>query len=153
MKNKIKLIGKYLFLFFLGAVIYMLMELIWRQRTHWTMGILGGICFIELGLINEIIPWDMQLSVQALIGTILITVNEFISGLIINVWLGWNVWDYSNLPLNIMGQICIPFCIIWICVAIFAIVLDDYIRYIFFDEKRPRYRIGNTVYYPFKTKK
>lgn len=153
MKNKVKLIGKYLFLFFLGAVIYMLMELIWRQRTHWTMGILGGICFIELGLINEIIPWDMQLSIQALIGTVLITINEFISGLIINVWLGWNVWDYSNLPFNIMGQICIPFCIIWIFVAIFAIILDDYIRYIFFDEKRPKYRIGNTVYYPFKTKK
>ena len=141
MKNKIKLIGKYLFLFFLGAVIYMLMELIWRQRTHWTMGILGGICFIELGLINEIIPWDMQLSVQALIGTILITVNEFISGLIINVWLGWNVWDYSHVPLNILGQICLPFFFAWVGLSLVGIVLDDVIRWLCFGEEKPRYKI------------
>ena len=128
MKNKIKLIGKYLFLFFLGAVIYMLMELIWRQTTHWTMGILGGICFIELGLINEIIPWDMQLSVQALIGTTLITVNEFISGLIINIWLGWNVWDYSRMPYNFMGQICPQFTCYWFLLCIPAYFLCREIR-------------------------
>ena len=64
-----------------------------------------------------------------------------------------DIWDYSDLQFNIMGQICLLFCIVWIFVSAFAIVLDDYIRYIFFNEDRPRYKIGNKIYYPFKKKK
>lgn len=51
-----RLLNKYLFLFNVGGLLYILIELIWRGRSHWTMFLLGGICFVFLGLINEVLP-------------------------------------------------------------------------------------------------
>ena len=75
-----------------------------------------------------------------LIGACIVTFMEFISGYIINIKLGWQVWDYSNLPFNIMGQICLPFSIIWFFISLVAIVVDDYLRYWLFKEERPHYK-------------
>ena len=140
-KRIIKLIIKYVVLFVIGGLIYMSLELLWRSYTHWTMGVLGGICFICLGLINELLSWETPLVLQMFIGSIIITVLEFITGCIVNLWLGWDVWDYSNLPLNLLGQICLPFSILWYFVSAIGIVIDDYIRYIYFDEEYPRYKL------------
>ena len=139
--SKLKIITKYLFLGVIGSIIYMNLEILWRGYTHWTMGVLGGICFICLGLINEILSWETPLALQMLIGSTIITILEFITGCIVNLWLGWNVWDYSNLPLNLLGQICLPFSILWYFISAIGIVIDDYIRYIYFDEERPRYKL------------
>ena len=141
MMNKLKIITKYLFLGVIGSIIYMSLEILWRGYTHWTMGVLGGICFICLGLINELLSWKTPLVLQMLIGSTIITILEFIIGCIVNLWLGWNVWDYSNLPLNLLGQICLPFSILWYFISAIGIVIDDYIRYIYFDEERPRYKL------------
>ena len=141
MMNKLKIITKYLFLGIIGSIIYMSLEILWRGYTHWTMGVLGGICFICLGLINELLSWETPLVLQMFIGSIIITILEFITGCIVNLWLGWNVWDYSNLPLNLLGQICLPFSILWYFISAIGIVIDDYIRYICFDEERPRYKL------------
>ena len=141
MMNKLKIITKYLLLGIIGSIIYMSLEILWRGYTHWTMGILGGICFICLGLINEILSWETPLVLQMLIGSTIITILEFITGCIVNLWLGWNVWDYSELPLNLLGQICLPFSILWYFISAIGIVIDDYIRYIYFDEERPRYKL------------
>ena len=141
MMSKLKIITKYLFLGVIGSIIYMSLEILWRDYTHWTMGVLGGICFICLGLINEILSWETPLALQMLIGSTIITILEFITGCIVNLWLGWNVWDYSGLPLNLLGQICLPFSILWYFVSAIGIVVDDYIRYIYFDEERPRYKL------------
>ena len=140
-KKIFKLIIKYVVLFVTGGLVYMSLELLWRSCTHWTMGILGGICFICLGLINEILSWETPLTLQMLIGSTIITILEFITGCIVNIWLGWNIWDYSNLPLNLLGQICLPFSILWYFISAIGIVIDDYIRYIYFDEERPRYKL------------
>ena len=140
-KKIIKLIIKYVVLFVMGGLVYMSLEILWRGYTHWTMGVLGGICFICLGLINELLSWETPLVLQMLIGSTIITILEFITGCIVNIWLGWNVWDYSNLPLNLLGQICLPFSILWYFVSAIGIVVDDYIRYIYFDEERPRYKL------------
>ena len=141
MMNKLKIIAKYLFLGAIGSIIYMSLEILWRGYTHWTMGVLGGICFICLGLINEILSWETPLVLQMFIGSIIITILEFITGCIVNLWLGWNIWDYSSLPLNLLGQICLPFSILWYFISAIGIVIDDYIRYIYFDEERPRYKL------------
>ena len=141
MMNKLKITIKYLFLGIIGSIIYMNLEILWRGYTHWTMGVLGGICFICLGLINELLSWETPLVLQMFIGSIIITILEFITGCIVNIWLGWNVWDYSNLPLNLLGQICLPFSILWYFISAIGIVIDDYIRYIYFDEERPRYKL------------
>ena len=90
------LLCKYLSLFGIGGVLYVLLEHLWRGYSHWTMFVLGGVSFVFLGLINEIIPWQMLLWKQMLIGTAGITTLEFVTGCIVNLWLGWHVWDYSG---------------------------------------------------------
>jgi len=132
---------KYTFLWLVGGFIYMGMELVFRGRSHWTMFVLGGICFVILGLINQVIPWEMPLYQQILIGDLIVTVLEFITGCIVNIWLGWGVWDYSHLPGNILGQISPLFCLLWLPVCLSGIVLDDWLRYWLFGEDRPHYRI------------
>ena len=136
-KSKIK---KYEFLFFVGATIYVIIEKLYRGYSHWTMFLLGGICFIALGLINELIPWDMPLLLQMFIGGMIITVLEFITGCVVNIWLGWNVWNYSELPFNLWGQISLFSSIVWIGLSLAGIVLDDFIRWKFFGEEKPHYR-------------
>ena len=71
-----------------GGIIYIAIELLWRGYSHWSMFVLGGLCFVLLGQINEVIPWDMPLWMQVFIGTAIITAMEFIAGCIVNLWLG-----------------------------------------------------------------
>lgn len=132
---------KYYTLGTLGGVVYVFIELLWRGYSHWSMFLLGGVCFIALGLINEIIPWEMPLTAQMFIGCAIITALEFITGCIVNLWLGWNVWDYSDLPYNLLGQISVTSSIGWYFLSAVGIVFDDWLRYIFFGEEKPRYTI------------
>ena len=136
-----KLLLKYLFLFLVGGVIYNIIEVLFRGHTHWTMFIVGGVCFILLGLLNEVTDWKFPLLWQAIDGGIIITVVEFITGCIVNLRLGWKVWDYSNMPFNLLGQICLPFSLLWCLLSVVGIVLDDYIRWLFFGEEKPRYTL------------
>lgn len=122
-----------------GGCLYYAIEMLWRGRSHWTMAVLGGICFVLIGGINEFIPWEMPLTLQGVIGAAIVTALEFVSGLILNVWLGLGIWDYSQMPLNLLGQICLPFTLLWIPLAMCAVVLDDWLRYWFFGEERPTY--------------
>ena len=131
---------KYFILGIIGGAVYVLLEMLWRGYSHWTMFLLGGICFIALGLINEVIPWDMPLLLQMFIGGIIITVLEFITGCVVNLWLGWNVWNYSELPFNLLGQISLFSSIGWVGLSLVGIVLDDFIRWKFFSEDKPHYR-------------
>lgn len=140
-KKIIKLIIKYVVLFVMGGLVYMGLEILWRGYTHWTMGVLGGICFICLGLINEILSWETPLTLQMLIGSIIITILEFITGCIVNLQLGWNVWDYSKLPYNLLGQISLFSSIGWIGLSLVGILLDDFIRWKWFGEDKPRYKL------------
>ena len=130
---------KPLILLSIGGFLYVMIELVFRGRTHWTMFLVGGLCFWLIGLINEIIPWEMLLWKQCIVGAVIVTTVEFISGCIINLGLGWNVWDYSDMPFNLLGQICLPFSIAWIGLSAVAIVIDDYLRYWLFGEEKPHY--------------
>lgn len=131
---------KYLFLFVAGGLLYNLVELFYRGWTHWTMFFLGGLCFVCLGAINEVIPWDMPLWWQVAIGSCIITALEFLTGCVVNLWLGWGVWDYSQLPGNVLGQICPQFFVLWLPVALAGIILDDWLRYWMFGEEKPHYK-------------
>jgi len=136
-----KLLNKYLLLFDTGGLIYIVLELAWRGRSHISMFLLGGICFIAIGLINEILPWEMPLWKQMIIGAVIVTVLEFITGCIVNIWLGWDVWDYSGMPGNILGQICPQYFVLWLFVSLGGILLDDRLRYSWFGEELPHYRM------------
>ncbi len=136
-----KAILKAIILMAVGGMLYALFEIGFRGYTHWTMIIVGGICFYLIGLINEVIPWEMAFWKQCIIGSFVVTGIEFVSGCIVNLWLGWNVWDYSHLPLNLLGQICLPFSLLWVLVSGMAMILDDYLRYWLFKEEKPHYRL------------
>lgn len=132
---------KYGFLFLIGGLIYILLEIISRGWSHWTMFVLGGICFISMGLFNEDINWGMPLLLQMLCGGAVITLLELSTGFIVNLWLGWGVWDYSKEWGNFLGQICLKASAIWFLLSAVGIILDDYLRYWFFGEEKPRYKI------------
>ena len=146
MLNKIKkhaatcVFCKLLILFLIGGFTYVGIELCYRGYSHWTMFLLGGLCFVCVGGINNYIDYDMPIVLQSVIASIIITILEYICGYIVNIKLGLNVWDYSQLPFNLNGQICLLFSLIWMGIGMIAIFIDDYIRYKLFDEPVPKYK-------------
>lgn len=132
---------KHLALFITGGLVYMGVEMLWRGYTHWSMGIVGGICFICVGLLNSKYTWTMSVTSQMFISGFVITFIELISGLILNVWLKLNIWDYSSFDYNFLGQICLTYFGLWQFLSIVAILLYDYLDYWFFDGEKPRYSL------------
>ncbi|MFV0341640.1 MAG: putative ABC transporter permease [Anaerocolumna sp.] len=132
---------KYILLFFIGGFLYCGIELIFRGYSHISMLIAGGICFVLIGLLNEIFPQKISLISQMFISCLIITMVEFVSGYIVNILLGLNVWDYSDLPYNYLGQICLLFSNIWFFLSLPAIILDDYLKYYLLGEDKPSYRV------------
>lgn len=136
----IKIFIKYLILFLLGGHTYYGIEILWRGYSHYSMIICGGICFIYAGLQNEQVEWDYPFWKQVLRVEAFILSAEFITGCIVNFWLGLNVWDYSGLPGNILGQTCPQFALLFLPLSAIAIVVDDFIRWKWFGEEKPRYK-------------
>lgn len=130
---------KYSILLILGGSIYYGIEILYRGYSHFSMFLVGGMCLIGIGLINEIFPWDMPFWKQVIIGDVIVLVMEFVSGCILNLWLHWNVWDYSAMPFNLLGQICLAFAFLWLPIVALAIVVDDYARWILLQEEKPHY--------------
>lgn len=138
--HNIKIFIKYLILFLLGGYIYYGIEILWRGYSHYSMIICGGICFIYAGLQNEQVEWDYPFWKQVLRVEVFILSAEFITGCIVNLWLGLNVWDYSGLPGNILGQTCPQFALLFLPLSAIAIVIDDFVRWKWFGEEKPRYK-------------
>lgn len=130
---------KLLILFCFGGGVYALIELLWRGHSHWTMFILGGALFLLIGGINEVFPWGMPLPLQGAIGAVAVTIAEFFAGCVLNLWLGLNIWDYYTIPLNLLGQVCLPFTVLWLFLAVAAVFLDDWLRHFLFGEEEPHY--------------
>ena len=105
------------------------------------MFILGGACFLVVGLINEQNRGRLPLLLQMLISAIIITVLEFVTGYIVNIKMGLGVWDYSGLPYNIMGQVCLLYTVLWFFLSYVCIVADDKLREVLFGEEKQKYRI------------
>ncbi len=108
---------KFLILFLTGAVGYSMLEIIWRGYTHWSMFVLGGICFYILYHLFSALD-GMPVIVKALAGGGVITAAEFISGYILNIRLHLGVWNYSSAPFNLMGQICLTYSLLWAALCI-----------------------------------
>lgn len=136
----IKSMGKNVTLFAIGGFIYYMIEIVWRGHSALPMVLVGGLCFLFCGSINEFMGWDMLIWKQMLACAAGITAIEFLSGYILNIILGLGIWDYSGVSFNILGQICLPFTIAWYILSLPAIVLDDYLRFWIFGEEKPRYK-------------
>lgn len=118
---------EYAVIFLLGGVIYSAVEVVTRGFTHWSMTIAGGICLMIIYHHFLTHPDDGILS-HCLFGMITITSVEFIFGVIFNIILGWNVWDYSNMYLNFMGQICPSFSAAWFLISVPAVMICEAVR-------------------------
>lgn len=127
-----------LFLFLLGGFLYFYMEILFRGYSHVSMIVCGGLAFVCVGMLNE--KWDMSVLSQMVIGSIIITTLEFITGWIVNVVLHLGVWDYTMEPYNIAGQICLAYSNLWFLLAFLCIVLDDFVRCHLFGEPKKKYR-------------
>lgn len=123
----------------LGGGAYVLVELLWRGRSHISMFFLGGLCFWLIGCLNR--RQTVPVVVQACMGAVLVTALELLTGLIVNCWLGLGVWDYSGLPLNFQGQICLYYFVLWIPLSAAAVFLEDGLRWLLFRTPMPVYRL------------
>lgn len=118
---------KNIIIFIIFGFSYYLLEILWRGYSHWTMLIVGGLCGLLIGLINEITP-KMNVVLQMLLGSIIVTIIEYITGWFLNIYLELGIWSYENLPFNIHGQVCLLFSILWFFLSYIVILLDDKIR-------------------------
>lgn len=109
-------VGKYIIIFGLGAFIYGAIEVIVRGYTHWTMALTGGAVMALFMLINR--SRNVNILLRCLLGALVITSLEFAVGAVVNLGLGWDVWDYSEKPFNIMGQICPLFTLGWFALSL-----------------------------------
>lgn len=120
------------FLLLTGGLFYFALEMICRGRSHISMAICGGVCLWLIYRVNEHLP-KLILPVRALIGAGIITAVEFVTGCIVNLWLGLGVWDYSNQPLQLLGQICVPFSVLWFLLSVPVCWLCTLIRRFLFN--------------------
>lgn len=132
---------KALTLFLVGGIIYYLTECLVRGYSHYTMFIAGGLIFLLIGVQNQYMRWKWALTSQMLLSCLTITVCELIIGIIVNLLLNMGVWSYAMKPHNFLGQICLMNTVLWFFYSLPAIVLDDYLRYWWFKEEKPRYKI------------
>jgi len=99
-------------LFLGGGIGYYLLEVIFRGHSHWSMALCGGISLVGIYFINRKFS-ERTYAARALLCALLITAVEFVTGCIVNLWLGWNVWSYSRLHFNLLGQVSLLFSCIW----------------------------------------
>lgn len=112
--------------FIIGALGYSIIEMLWRGFTHWTMAIAGGICFLIIYNVNLRIR--SGIIIKCILSSISITAVEFIFGIFFNLILGLHIWDYSALPVNFMGQICLLYSVMWFFLSIPLIKLCNILK-------------------------
>lgn len=151
-----KFIGK-LGLFLSCGFIYCMIEILFRDWSHWSMfvltGFLGVFC---VDSINNVLSFDCDYIVQILISTILCTIGEGISGIILNIWLQLNVWDYSKMTFGtfFFGQCNVLFCFAWaLIISVVIFYCDAYNYYILKIEPCPYYIIFGHKFLQFKERK
>ena len=103
------------------------------------MSIVGGLCFLLIGLLNRRYEYEMTLTSQMFISGAMITFVEFLAGVILNLWLKLDIWDYSEQKYNILGQICMAYFGFWQFLSLVGIFLNDYFRWFVFGEEKPHY--------------
>lgn len=141
--NALKSVVLWLF----GGAVYFLCEVIFKSATgrpqsiSWTMLVLAAIICIPLDRANEAMGWDTPLWRQAVTGGLCITAVELGAGILLNIWLRLDIWDYSSCWGNLWGQICLKWTLIWCCVAAAGIVVFDWLRWLLWpgEERKPRY--------------
>lgn len=138
MRKKLYTLWQESVIFYLGGMFYCGVELLWRGWTHGSMFLLGAVCFCLVGSLDR--RWHLPVLAQMLLGAVIVTFCEFWTGVLVNEVMQLNVWDYSDAPVNLLGQICLPFTLFWFALSGAAIFLEDGMRRVLFSQPFPHYR-------------
>ncbi len=138
MRRGLTRVLKPLTVFVVGGFAYGLIEVLSRGFTHISMGVLGGAAMCLIHRLNSGARSPLRFAAGAFMSAAFITVMEFITGELLNVRLGMKIWDYSTLPLNLDGQICAWFSLLWLGLSAVGTVLDDILRAAVFKEESKR---------------
>ena len=114
------LLKKRMFQFAASAAVYCVIEIVARGYTHWTMALTGGVCGMLLFMLSDTLP-SAPLWALGIIGCVIITFAEVCVGTVVNIFLGWSVWDYSDRWGNIFGQICPLFSFLWFLLSLLVL--------------------------------
>lgn len=120
--------------FFTGGILYTLIEMLWRGYSHWSMTIAGGVCMVLVHFVSDAVGRRRGMKafiLKCLISTIAITAVELAFGVVFNLVLKMDIWDYSDKPGNILGQICPAYCGAWLMLSAAALKLSDGVRTVF----------------------
>lgn len=120
---------------FFSAIVDMKLRLV-GQSSIW-MFLVGGLMGVVIGQYNRYKVTHLPYPRNIILGCLLITFMEFVSGLILNKICGFAIWDYSKNPLNLMGQIDIIHSTCWLLITPVIMWLDDVIRFYMYEEARP----------------
>ena len=113
--------GKRLLLFCLGGGSYVGLEFLWRGRSHGSMFLLGGSCFLLIGAIRRLAR--LSLTLRVLFSAVCVTGLELLTGLMVNR--DYQVWDYRRQPFHYRGQICLLYSLLWLPVCFFGMLLHS----------------------------
>ena len=105
-------------LFYIGGCAYMVLELLFRGRSHGSMFLAGGACFLLIGFLGRARP-RLPGALLPVAGAMIVTGVELAVGLAVNR--NWTVWDYRTQWGNFCGQICPLFSALWIPVSVLAL--------------------------------
>ena len=112
------------------GVMYVAMETVFRGYSHPSMLIVGGLCGVLVGAINQHPRfYNAPVVLQSAVGAVIVLVVEFLAGCVLNLWLGLDVWDYTGQPGNILGQVCPLFGLLWFLIMPLAIWAEDTARW------------------------
>lgn len=137
----LKRLSEYGFLWLLGGSFYYSFEIIFRGFSHWSMFVLGGLCMVFFAFQGQAMHWREPMWIQVIRCTIFVTAGEFITGILVNKWFGLEVWDYSDQPFQVLGQVCLPFAVIFSGLCAVGIILSGYLLHWIFRDEKPVFHV------------
>lgn len=136
-------VSEYLVLWVIGGCIYYGIEILFRGFSHWSMFVLGGICMQFFTWQGQLTDWKDSLFRQVFRCTIFVVSMEFVTGIIVNKWYHLEVWDYSDMPFQLFGQICLPFAFIFAVLCLIGILLSEYLLHWIYAEPLHHHKRGS----------
>lgn len=139
-----KIIIPYSIIFIISGLIYILLELLWRGRSHWTMFICAGLCGLVIANVNNnLLSFETDFRIQVVVSALCCTGFEFLFGLIFNG--NFTIWDYRGIwgTIHWLGdQVNILFFGVWLLISLFALPFLDWMQWKLGIEQKPYYKIG-----------
>lgn len=106
--------------FLVGAVGYPALEILWRRRTHPSMALAGGAGMVLIRCVSRM---QCSLLCRALLSGAGITAIEYGVGRAFNR--NHRIWDYRRMPLQLHGQICLPYSLLWCGLSAAVLAVTD----------------------------